>query len=191
MATCSCKINPRRWQQFSALQSISTSEHILHAPYYLFNHPSNLAFLEFFYFCHSSVYMYMMREFTRAWIWRSENNMQESVPPLCRFQRSLRSGSFLSKRFYWWSISSAPNVCCLTSIVPVSVSILNACLTTCCFPFTPSHCHWRHRAPQQSHTGQVSSAPSQYALVRSLVIGVVSLLFLSRPVTNDFHFYTQ
>lgn len=100
MATCSCKINPRRWQQFSALQSISTSEHILHTPYYLFNHPSNLAFLEFFYFCHSSVYMYMMREFTRAWIWRSESNMQESVPPLCRFQRSLRSGSLLSKRFY-------------------------------------------------------------------------------------------
>lgn len=34
MATCSCQINPRRWQQLSALQLVSTTKHISHAPYY-------------------------------------------------------------------------------------------------------------------------------------------------------------
>lgn len=63
MATCSCKINPRRWQQFSALRSISTSKHILHAPYNLFKHPSNLAFLEYYIFI-LFLGMYVMRECT-------------------------------------------------------------------------------------------------------------------------------
>lgn len=145
MATC-CKINPRRWQQFSALQFISTSKHLLHAPYYLFNHPSNSAFLEYFILIPFCVHVCDEGVF-REWMWRSENNMQESLSLHCMGSRDHTQERKLAQQAFVPTEPSHSNVCCLTCIVPISVSILNICLTTCHFPFPTSHCYWRNRKP--------------------------------------------
>lgn len=153
--------------------------------------PAIWHFFRIFYFYPSSVHV-CDKVVYKAWMGRSETNMQESL--------SLHSG-FQGSHSCWEACSAsifthwATSLKCLACIVPVRVSIFNICLTTRHFPFLPSHYHGdigTQSDPTWAGLLSPESISSRWILTRSLVICIDSLLFFSRPpVTNDFHFYIQ
>jgi hypothetical protein len=128
MATCSCQINPRRWQQLSALQLVSTTKHISHAPYYS---SQQFSIFRIFYSIISlcpcqwwaSVPGHACRGQRPAW---------KSLSPSTMWVPGVKLGlvSLPSKHSYLLSHLTSPKCLLLTSIVPVDVSIFNISLNT-------------------------------------------------------------